>query len=103
MNAQTLLAQLRTAGFQLAISDNKLRVNPFSRLTPELRAKLKVHKSEIILALRICPFCHQQGARLERTVRDGLHYFDTLCASCNEVIETYVPRLQIQPQIEVVA
>lgn len=89
MNAQLLLDQLHLAGFQLVVSGEKLRVNPFSRLTPDLRAKLKMHRSEIILALRRCPFCQHQGARSERTVRDGLNYFDTLCASCGELIETF--------------
>ena len=103
MNAQLLLDQLHMDGFRLVVSGDKLRVNPFSRLTPDMRAKLKMHRSEIILALRRCPFCRQHGARSERTVRDGLNYFDTLCAACGELIETYVQALPKQARTEVVA
>lgn len=103
MNAQTLVEQLQTAGFQLVASGEKLRVNPFSCLTPELRAKLKAHKSEIMLALRLCPFCNQQGARCERTLKAGLSYVETLCIACEEVIEIYVPCQQVQAHFEVVA
>ena len=102
MNAQHLLAHLEAAGFRVAVSRNKLRINPFSRLTPELRANLKAHRVEIILALRRCPFCRQQGARSERTVREGLHYFDTLCAACGELIETYVQACSAQTRSDVV-
>lgn len=100
MNAQTLINELQAAGFQIAVSGGRLRVSPFSRLTPELRAAMKSHRSEIIRALRRCPFCRQRDSRRERTVREWLVYFDTLCDACGEIIETYVPPLPVRARFE---
>lgn len=46
------LAKIREAGFDVALVDDKLSINPASALTPNQREFLKSHKSEIIRELR---------------------------------------------------
>jgi len=49
MNAQALVNTLSQQGFTLTpLPGNKLEIRPASRLTPELREKLKRHKPEIL-------------------------------------------------------
>ena len=46
------LSKIREAGFDVALVDDKLSINPASSLTPNQREFLKSHKSEIINELR---------------------------------------------------
>jgi hypothetical protein len=47
------LAILRAAGFTVTpAGGDKLKIVPFSRLTPELRAMVQAHRDEIIAALQ---------------------------------------------------
>jgi hypothetical protein len=51
MEANRLLEELRCGGFSIAVEGNGVRLSPASRLTPELRQAIRVHKAELIALL----------------------------------------------------
>jgi hypothetical protein len=53
MAALPLLDELRAAGFVLAVEgEADIRIAPASRLTPELRDRIRAHKPELLRVLR---------------------------------------------------
>ena len=51
MTASELLNDLRASGFKLAPLDDAIRVEPASKLTPELRATIRQHKPDLLAIL----------------------------------------------------
>jgi|SRR5919199_4197400 hypothetical protein len=56
MTLQDLLTQLVSRGIQLSRAGDRLRYRPVERMTPELAAVIRVHKSEL-MALSACDCC----------------------------------------------
>ena len=97
MRAALLLSELRTAGVIVtATPDGSLEVDaPRGVLTEARLTALRQHKAEIISLLsRRCPLCGYNGMRQEQSVKEGLLYVDTLCGTCGELIECFVPAQQ---------
>jgi hypothetical protein len=101
--ALALLCQLEAAGFEFRVTEpDILRVRPQSRVTPELRAKLRRHKSEILVLIRICDAGvlarRQAFARQLETAPDGVivprlvfretPYVSGRCHACGNVLES---------------
>lgn len=51
MLAQEILSSLRDSGFDITVAAGKLRIEPASQLTEQVRATLREHKAAIIQAL----------------------------------------------------
>lgn len=49
--AAPLLQRLLAAGFEVAVTDNRLRVRPAGRITPALRDELTARKPELLAVL----------------------------------------------------
>lgn len=94
MRPIALLRELQTMGVIVtATTDGDLELDaPRGVLTETKLIALRQHKAEIVRLLpRRCPFCGYHGMRYERCVKEGLLFFDTLCAACGELIECFVP------------
>jgi len=104
MNAATLLNELHSRNVVLlTVAPDRLRFEgKKDSLTEELISALREHKHSILSVLgevrssakllnRRCPFCRQAGMKVEETWRDELHYFDTFCVTCGELVEVYIP------------
>lgn len=95
--ALPLLFMLQDQGFELRLSETALQVRPWSRVSPELRAKLRSHKSALVSLIRMCDsgvierrraFCDQLRASPDTLgpflFRPGLPYQRGLCFSCGD-------------------
>lgn len=104
MNAATLLNELHSRDVALfVIGRDRLRFEASKlSLDEHVLADLHQHKPTILAILgkdgsmaklleRRCPFCRHVGMRIEETWKSDLHYFDTRCAYCAEIVETCVP------------
>ena len=97
MRATALLSELQTAGVIVtATPDGSLELDaPRGVLTKAKLTMLRQYKAEIISLLsRRCPLCRSYGMRQEQSVKEGLLYIDTLCGTCGELIECFVPPQQ---------
>lgn len=103
MNAATLLNELNSRNIALfVVAPDRLRFEARKdSLDDDLISALREHKRTILGFLgkdgstatrlgRRCPFCRQIGMTIEDSWRGELHYFDTRCASCDEIVETLV-------------
>ena len=70
MNIDALISDLKRRGFQLTPRGDKLAVAPASKLTPELTALLKAHKSEILRSLRMAHVTKQEYTVVHHTDPD---------------------------------
>lgn len=52
MAAPEIIAHLEQQGFRMEADGDRIKVTPSSRLTDELRAQIRSHKSEILAALQ---------------------------------------------------
>ena len=52
MDATTILDKLGSLGVSVKVTDDRLRLEPGSRVPPELLDELKAHKQEVILKLK---------------------------------------------------
>ncbi len=94
MSATSLLSELRTAGVIVtATSEGDLELDaPRGFLTETKLNVLRRYKAEIIILLsRRCPLCGHQGTQQEQSIKGGLHYVDTYCFRCGELIECFIP------------
>lgn len=104
MNASTLLSELHSRNVALlVIGPDRLRFEGTKHaLNEDLLFNLREHKPTILAILgkngstakllgRRCPFCHHIGLMVEETWKSELHYFDTCCIHCGEIVETLVP------------
>ena len=97
MRATVLLSELQSAGVVVtATSDGNLEVDaPRGVLTESRLTALRQYKAEIVgLLSPRCPFCGNYGRREEQTIKQGLLYIYTLCETCDETIECFVPASQ---------
>jgi hypothetical protein len=97
MTATTLLNELRMVGVIVnATPDGGLELDaPRGVLTEARLTALRQYKAEIIVLLSCrCPLCRSYGMRQEQSVKEGLLYIDTLCVTCDELIECFVPAQQ---------
>jgi len=102
MNAATLLNELCSREVSLfVVGPDRLRFEAREQLNEELLLNLWKNKLNIIAILRKedssskflgrrCPFCRWVGMKIEEAWKDRLHYFDTRCRHCSEVVETFV-------------
>ena len=94
MRVEALLSELASAGVIItATSDGDLELDaPRGMLTTATLTALRQYKAKLVgLLSRRCPFCRQNGMRIEETWKDNLHYFDTFCVTCGELTEVYIP------------
>jgi hypothetical protein len=52
MDVMTLIYELKAAGLELDVAPDGLHVTPRARITPELRERIRAHKTEILAALQ---------------------------------------------------
>ena len=103
-NAAALLNELHMQGVSLAVTGpDRLRFEgPPEAVGASVLTALRECKREILTMLRKsgstakllgrrCPLCRQHGMRIEETWVSELHYFDTFCATCEELVEVYIP------------
>lgn len=103
MNAAMLLNELHSRNVVLfAVAHDRLRFEANKdALSEDLVSALHQHKRSILAVLgkdgsmaklleRHCPFCGRRGMRVEETWKSELHYIDTRCAHCGEIVETLV-------------
>lgn len=93
MTAEALLTELEASGVRLAVTKtNRLVVDAPSKIvTAAFKESIRNHKTSLILLLRKCPFCHRKGMRQVQRTLESLLYLDTICAACEEIVETFVP------------
>ncbi len=97
MRATTLLSELGTAGVIVtATPDGDLELDaPRGVLTRARLTALRHYKTEIVgLLSRSCPYCGSYGMRQEQSVKEDLLYIDTLCRTCGEIVECFIPARQ---------
>jgi hypothetical protein len=97
MRATTLLSELQTEGVIVTTTvDGDLELDaPRGVLTQAKLSVLRQQKAEIVgLLTRRCPYCAHHGMRQEESIKEGLLYVDTLCGTCGELIECFVPAKQ---------
>jgi hypothetical protein len=105
MNAATLLNELHSRNVALfVVAEDRLRFEAKKDLLDDaLLSAMREHKHSILAFLgkdgsiadllnRRCPLCRRAGMRVEETWRDELHYFDTFCANCEELVEVCILR-----------
>lgn len=82
MNVIELLAELRGRGVRLQANGDKLHVSaPNGVVTPQLRASLVEHKTELLAILAVAPLCHDCHGR---PIAAGSDYF---CHECITIME----------------
>ena len=64
MTAAVLLSDRRGCGIQLAVAGDRRRYRPRSAVTPELAARMKANKGELLALLRVDPGCRSDCDRL---------------------------------------
>jgi hypothetical protein len=97
MTARVLLNECASLGIVLEASTEGLRYRaPEAVITSETLARLREQKEALLKLLqRRCPFCRAVGMRHERSNKGGLIYLDTLCVACGELVECYLPPVQV--------
>jgi hypothetical protein len=80
MDASAVIARMESQGFSLAISGDRLMVNPVDQLTDQQKTFLRQHKTEILAALKAAPtppptitelMAMEPGERIRRAVEAG--------------------------------
>jgi hypothetical protein len=68
MEARTILAKVRDSGLQIALRDNKITLNPISRLSDDLRQLISGNRESVTLAIKNAP-----GRLVNLAIHAGVH------------------------------